>query len=62
VYIDDGFCSSSAVEFDPDGGCLTYSEVLDLMHEGVWDDESLDEGWEDIGFEDVDDQWFEDDN
>ena len=25
VFIDDGYCSAAAVEFDPDTGCATYS-------------------------------------
>ena len=64
VLNDDGICSASAIELDPDTGCLTYSQANKLMG-GDWEDEDqdLDEDWEEMGFEDEgEDDWLDDED
>lgn len=63
VFNDDGICAASAVELDPDAGCLTYSQSNKLIA-NEWDEEEdeLDDDWDDLGFEDeeVDEEdWLE---
>lgn len=62
VFLDEGFCSAAAVEFDPDTGCVTYSPVdgaaandddWDEDDDAEWDEEDLDD--------DDDDDWEEED-
>ena len=64
IFLSKGFCTSSAIELDPEDGCLTYSEdpddliefeaddFLDLDDEDDLDD--FDDSWEDEGFEEID--------
>ena len=56
IFLDNGFCSAVAVEVDPDEGCLTYKRSGDFI-----EDEIDDEEWEDLGFEeaDEDDLWLD---
>lgn len=68
VFNDEGICSASAVEFDPDAGCLTFSQSTKLIT-AEWEDEDeeMDEDWEDLGYEDEDeddddDDWLDDDD
>lgn len=63
VFLDDGYCSASAVEFDPDVGCMTYSRADDLA-EGDWEDPDKElEEWDEIDLEeDDDDTWLDDDD
>jgi hypothetical protein len=64
IFNDDGICTASAVELDPDTGCLTYSQS-NKMNASSWDDDDdLDDSWDDLGFEDTaaeDDDWLDDD-
>ena len=62
VFLDEGFCSAAAVEFDPDTGCVTYSPTdgaatddddWDEDDDAEWDEEDLDD--------DDDDDWEEED-
>jgi hypothetical protein len=54
IFLDDGYCSAAAVEFDPDTGCNTYTpseeagEEWDEEEELEWDDEedADDELWD----------------
>jgi len=60
VFVDEGYCSAAAVEFDPDTGCVTYTASEEhAAKEDDWDedDEELEE-WEDDDEED--DDWLED--
>lgn len=60
VFIDDGYCSAAAVEFDPDTGCATFTPVDGAVSgDEKWDEEELEE-WEDDEIdEDDDDLWGE---
>ncbi len=64
VFLDDGFCSAAAVELDPDTGCLTYAQSALMLDEEGWDDEDdLDETWDEMGFEeDEDDLWLDEED
>ena len=59
IFVDDGYCSAAAVEFDPDTGCATYSPSDDDVED--WDEEDLEE-WESEGDEEEDDLWLDDDD
>jgi len=54
VFLDDGYCSAAAVEFDPDTGCATYSPVDASSAKDDWDDDSELDEWEDEEEEDDD--------
>ena len=58
LFLDDGFCSATSVEVDPDLGCMTFSRASDV---GVDDDVDIDEieEWDEI--DDDDDLWLDDD-
>jgi len=64
VFLSKGFCIATAVELDPEDGCLTYSENSnDFISNSLMDDddENLDDyedSWEDEGFDEID---FEED-
>ena len=60
VFIDEGYCSAAAVEFDPDTGCATYSPSESGIEDDDWEDEDLDD-WDESG-EDEDDLWLDDDD
>ncbi len=38
IHPEDSYCSAARVEFDPDEGCLTFSQLGDA-EENIWDDE-----------------------
>ena len=57
VYLEDGFCGIASVEIDPDEGCRTYKRIGESPDDEDWDDENLEEIWE----EDEDDLFAEDD-
>ncbi|MBW8010601.1 MAG: hypothetical protein FVQ83_05070 [Chloroflexi bacterium] len=63
-FLDVSYCSAPKVEIDPFDGCMTYEEVGALVREGVIEDDgdTLEDGWEDMGFEDDDDFWLDDDD
>jgi hypothetical protein len=56
VYLEDGFCGIASVEIDPDEGCRTYKRIGESPDDEDWDDENLEEIWE----EDEDDLFAED--
>jgi hypothetical protein len=62
VFLDEGFCTAGSIELDPDEGCLTYKPSGNIL-----DDEDIeleeDEEWEDLGFDEEDDEmWLDDDD
>ncbi|MBE9479661.1 MAG: hypothetical protein IMY80_06810 [Chloroflexi bacterium] len=57
VYLEDGFCGKASVEIDPDEGCRTYKRLGELPDDEDWDDENLEEVWD----EDEEDLYDEDD-
>lgn len=60
VFLDDGFCSAAAVEFDPDMGCTTFSRANDLeVDDEDLEFEEIDE-WDEL--DDDEDLWLEDDD
>jgi hypothetical protein len=61
VFLDEGYCSAAAVEFDPDTGCVTYSPTDGAaLADDDWDEEE--DEWEDEDLdEDDDDEWEEED-
>ena len=63
VFNDDGICSASAIELDPDAGCLTYSESSNILAADWEDEDELEEDWDELGFEDEDvdedDDWLD---
>jgi hypothetical protein len=60
VFIDDGYCSAAAVEFDPDSGCNTYSPTAESAAEDEWDEEETEE-WEELEDEEEEeeDRWMD---
>lgn len=59
VFLDDGYCSAAAVEFDPDTGCNTYTPSEGAGEE--WEEEEELEWEEDE--EDADGElWDEDED
>lgn len=60
VFLDEGYCSAAAVEFDPDTGCVTYSPSDEAEEKDDWDEEETEE-WDDEDDED-DELWDEDED
>jgi hypothetical protein len=56
VFLDDGYCSAAAVEFDPDAGCMTYSPNAESDVEDEWEEEEEMEEWEDLEGEEEEDE------
>jgi len=52
-FLDDGICSATTIELDPDEGCLTFSQLGDPSEDDEWTDEDDLEGYE---------EWDEDDD
>jgi hypothetical protein len=62
VFLDDGYCSAAAVEFDPDTGCATYAPNEEAAADGEWEeDEELEEWEEDDAEEEEEDTWEDED-
>ena len=59
IFLDEGYCSAAAVEFDPDTGCATYSPVDGPAAAAEWEDEEELEEWEEEEG-DEDDLWADD--
>ena len=57
VYLEDGFCGIASVEIDPDEGCRTHKRIGESPDDEDWDDENLEEIWD----EDEDGLYAEDD-
>ena len=62
VFLDDGYCSAAAVEFDPDSGCNTYSPSEGAAIADELDDEEDLEEWEDDDTEEDDEEWLDDED
>jgi hypothetical protein len=61
IFLDEGYCSAAAVEFDADTGCATYSPNAEATPNGEdWEEEKLEE-WEEDELEDEEDLWLEED-
>jgi hypothetical protein len=65
VFLDEGFCGATAIELDPEDGCLTYERGEVEAVEADWDDDGvLDDLWEEedeVLYEDAaEDDWYED--
>ena len=56
VFNDNGYCDASAVEFDPETGCMTFSEVKGDIEDGVWVDDEGEDGWDEAGFDEMEDE------
>lgn len=63
-YLDADFCSAPGVELDPFDGCNTFIEIGVTVREGVLEDdaEAIEERWDDVGYDEDDDYWLEDDD
>ena len=62
VFNDDGICAASAVELDPDAGCMTYSQSNKLIaSEWEEEEEELEDEWDEMGYEDEEDGEDEED-
>ncbi|HLF03309.1 MAG TPA: hypothetical protein VI547_15100 [Anaerolineales bacterium] len=62
VFLEEKYCGAAAVEFDPDAGCMTYSQVEDaeVAEANEWDEDVLaeEEEEEDLYEEDEEeDDW-----
>ncbi|MGB2895821.1 MAG: hypothetical protein WBB65_06615 [Anaerolineales bacterium] len=66
VFLEDGFCGIASVEIDPDEGCRTYRRIGESPDDDDWDDENLEEIWDedDVGIyadDDEPDDWLSED-
>lgn len=39
IFWEDGRCSSDAIIYDPEEGCMTYELIDDLLDEDDWEDD-----------------------
>jgi hypothetical protein len=60
IFLDEGYCSAAAVEFDADTGCATYSPNAQAATNDDWEEEELEE-WEEDELEDEEDLWLDED-
>ena len=63
AFLEDGICSATTVELDPDEGCLTFSYLNDPFEdEDNWEDDDMNgyDEWDED--DDLDDSLFEDDD
>ncbi|HQU37549.1 MAG: hypothetical protein CNIPEHKO_02679 [Anaerolineales bacterium] len=61
VFLDEGYCSAAAVEFDPDTGCATYTPSDEAAAKEDWDEEEAEE-WEEEEDDDDDESWDEEED
>jgi len=61
VFLDEGYCSAAAVEFDPDTGCNTYSPSEEAVQE-KWEEEDELEEWDDEELDEEDEEWLDDED
>ena len=62
VFLEDSYCGASAVEIDPDVGCMTFSRANDVEVDEDWEEEDEEEEWEEPDLEEEDDElWIDDD-
>jgi hypothetical protein len=63
VFVDEGYCSAAAVEFDPDTGCNTYSVSEEsIPKDDAWDEEEEAEEWDEEEGDDEDDDWLDEED
>lgn len=63
TFLDDGICTATTVELDPDEGCLTFSQLGDPFEDDDWSDEDDLDGYDEWDDEDdLDDAFDEDDD
>jgi len=64
VFVDEGYCSAAAVEFDPDTGCNTYSVSEESVpKDDGWDDEEEEtEEWDEEEWDEEDDDWLDEED
>ena len=63
VFLDGGYCGTSSVEIDPEVGCMTFIHIADASEDDNWDEDEIQEGWEEEEplelDDDEDDQWLQ---
>jgi hypothetical protein len=59
IYLDDGFCTASSVEIDPDMGCATYAPLADALLGEGWTEDEWDADALDLIASDEDDDWLD---
>jgi len=61
VFLEEKFCGAAAVEIDPEGGCLTYSQVdeAEAPEADEWEEDLLEEEEEEdeLYEEEEEDEW-----
>ncbi len=64
TFLDEGFCTATIVELDPDEGCLTFAQVGDPFEDDDdWGDEDDLDGYEEWDDEDdLSDSLFDDED
>lgn len=60
IFLDEGYCSAAAVEFDADTGCTTYAPNEEAAKDGDLEEEKLEE-WEEDELEDEENLWLDED-
>ncbi len=58
IFLDEGYCSAAAVEFDADTGCATYAPNEEAAGAAL-EEEELEE-WEEDELEDEENLWLDD--
>ncbi len=61
VYLEKGYCGAPRVEFDPDEGCMTYSQFDEVPEDDDWVIDEGDEAWEEDELELTEDDSFDSD-
>jgi len=67
VYLDEGICTATVIELDPEEGCATFTQVGDPFEDEEWDledeEEELDgyDEWDDDE-DDFEDSLYEDED
>jgi hypothetical protein len=67
MYLEDGYCTSSGINLDPDDGCLTYTSIDDIpIDEDDWEDEEIEGVWDDtedgdLYIDDDEEDWDDED-
>jgi hypothetical protein len=65
VFVDEGYCSAAAVEFDPDTGCVTFSAMDESAkkEDEDWNEEDEEfEDWEEEDVDEEDDDWLDEED
>ncbi len=65
TFLDGGICSATAIELDPDEGCLTFAQIGDSYEDEEWEtDDDLDgyAEWDSDDDDDLSDLLYDDDD